>query len=382
MKQFELIKTDRHSTARRGRLTVLHGRMDTPAFMPVGTRGSVKGLTPQQIYDTGSQMILANTYHLLLRPGVETAAALGGLHGLAGWNGPMLTDSGGYQVFSLNTLNRIGDDGVEFASHIDGTKIYLDAKIATEAQNRLGADVMMCFDECTPWPCPQERLEKAVERTIRWAHQCKKIHANDRQMLFGIVQGGVDLALRSRCAEALAPMSFDGYAVGGLSVGEGHEAMVATVRHTTALLPADKPRYLMGVGMPADIVEAVRAGVDMFDCVLPTRNGRNAYAFTNDGPIRLRNNIYAQDIRPIETGCVCPACRTFSRGAIRHFFNVGEMLGPILASLHNIYYYQRLMSTIRTRIENGSFDEWADAFVEKNKNENQYEPECNKEPVQ
>lgn len=373
MKHFELIRTDRYSAARRGRLTTPHGAVETPAFMPVGTRGSVKGLLPEQVRQTGTEMVLANTYHLLLRPGTDVVAALGDLHGLSGWNGPILTDSGGYQVFSLSTLNRVGDDGVEFASHIDGAKIYLDAKIATETQNRLGADIIMCFDECTPWPCPQQRLKQAVERTIRWAEQCKAAHGNDRQMLFGIVQGGVDLTLRSRCAEALVPMDFDGYAIGGLSVGEGHDLMTATVRHTAALLPVDKPRYLMGVGMPVDMVEAVRAGVDMFDCVLPTRNGRNAFAFTADGPIRMRNSAYAQDTGPIEADCPCPACRWFSRGAIRHFFNVGEMLGPILVSLHNLTYYQRLMTQIRKQIEDGTFDTWADAFVEKHKNENQCE---------
>lgn len=373
MKHFELIRTDRYSAARRGRLTTPHGAVETPAFMPVGTRGSVKGLLPEQVRQTGAEMVLANTYHLLLRPGTDVVAALGDLHGLTGWIGPILTDSGGYQVFSLSTLNRVGDDGVEFASHIDGAKIYLDAKIATETQNRLGADIIMCFDECTPWPCPQQRLKQAVERTIRWAEQCKAAHGNDRQMLFGIVQGGVDLTFRSRCAEALVPMDFDGYAIGGLSVGEGHDLMTATVRHTAALLPEDKPRYLMGVGMPVDMVEAVRAGVDMFDCVLPTRNGRNAFAFTADGPIRMRNSVYAQDTGPIEADCPCPACRRFSRGAIRHFFNVGEMLGPILVSLHNLTYYQRLMTQIRKQIEDGTFDTWADAFVEKHKNENQCE---------
>ncbi len=374
MKRFERIGNDTRSAARRGRLITPHGDVETPAFMPVGTRGSVKGLTPEQIRQTGTHIILANTYHMLLRPGADIVASLGDLHGLTGWDGPILTDSGGYQVFSLSTLNRIGDDGVEFASHIDGARITLNARIATETQNRLGADIIMCFDECTPWPCPEERLVKAVERTIRWAGQCKEAHGNDRQMLFGIVQGGTDNGLRSHCADALIPMDFDGYAIGGLSVGEGHGPMVATVRFTAPLLPVDKPRYLMGVGMPVDIVEAVRAGVDMFDCVLPTRNGRNAFAFTAEGPMRMRNSFYTRDTRPIEEGCPCPACRQFSRGAIRHFFNVGEMLGPILVSLHNINYYQRLMSDIRTQIEKGTFDTWANAFVEKHKNEDQCEP--------
>lgn len=362
-KGFELLAQDGQSAARRGRLYTPHGSVETPAFMPVGTRGAVKGLLPDQIRQTGSQIILANTYHMLLRPGPEIVAALGDLHGLMGWNSPILTDSGGYQVFSLSSLNRVGDDGVEFASHIDGAKIYLDAATATRVQNQLGADVIMCFDECAPWPCLPERLERAVERTVRWARQCKQAHSNPRQMLFGIVQGGTDVSLRRRCAEALIPMDFDGYAIGGLSVGEGHTLMAATVRQTAPMLPENKPRYLMGVGLPIDIVQAVRAGVDMFDCVLPTRNGRNAYVFTENGPLRLRNQAYAQDTAPIEPGCDCAACRHFSRGAIRHFFNVGEMLGPILASLHNIRYYQRLMAQIRRQIELKQFEAWAQDFL-------------------
>lgn len=368
-KGFELICVDSVSAARRGRLHTPYGTVETPTFMPVGTRGTVKGLLPDQLRQTGSQMILANTYHLLLRPGPDVVAALGGLHRMMAWDGPILTDSGGYQVFSLSSLNRVGDEGVEFASHIDGCKIYLDAATATRVQNQLGADVIMCFDECAPWPCPAEQLEKAVERTIRWAAQCKQAHNNERQMLFGIVQGGTHMSLRRRCVEALIPMDFDGYALGGLSVGEGHLLMIETVRQTAPLLPENKPRYLMGVGMPMDIVQAVRAGIDMFDCVLPTRNGRNAYVFTDNGPVRLRNQIYAQDTAPIEQGCDCAACRHFSRGAIRHFFNVGEMLGPILASLHNIRYYQRLMAQIRRQIELKQFDAWAQMFLERHRNE-------------
>ena len=369
MKSYELLNEDRDSRARRGRLLTAHGTVETPVFMPVGTRGCVKGITPTQLAETGARIVLANTYHMLLRPGPDVVESLGDLHGLMGWDGPILTDSGGYQVFSLSTLTRIGEDGVEFASHIDGAKIYLDPVVATQTQNRLGADVIMCFDECTPWPCPEKHLKQAVERTIRWARQCKDTHANDRQLLFGIVQGGVDVDLRSACAQELIPMDFDGYAIGGLSVGEGHEHMVRTVEHTAALLPAEKGRYLMGVGMPVDIVEAVRAGVDMFDCVLPTRNGRNAYAFTNDGPIRLRNSQYVADTEPIEAGCECYTCRHFGKGTLRHFFNVGEMLGPILVSIHNLTYYQRLMETIRSQIENGTFNEWADEFCLKHKNE-------------
>ncbi len=356
---FELISQATNCSARRGKLTTTHGVVQTPVFIPVGTRGTVKGLTPKQLEQTGSAILLANTYHMLLRPGVEVLQALGGLHKLTGWKGPILTDSGGYQVFSLSTLNRIGDEGVEFASHIDGEKIYLDAKIVTETQNRLGADIIMCFDECASFPCERDRLEKAVQRTIRWAGQCKETHRNAEQLLFGIVQGGIDLQLRELCAAQLCELDFDGYAIGGLSVGEGYDNMAKTAEYTAALLPDDKPRYLMGVGMPADIIAAVRAGADMFDCVLPTRNGRNACAFTKNGYLRLRNNVNINNTATIEADCPCYCCRNFSRGALRHFFNVGEMLGPILVSIHNITFYQRLMSEIRQRIENDTFADWA-----------------------
>ncbi|MBM4104375.1 MAG: tRNA guanosine(34) transglycosylase Tgt [Planctomycetes bacterium] len=363
MNSFDLLKTDSRTAARLGLLKTVHGLVSTPVFMPVGTRGTVKGITPEHLAKTGTSIVLANTYHLMIRPGVEVVESLGGLHSLMGWPGPILTDSGGFQVFSLATLNRIGDDGVEFASHIDGAKLYLDAKTATAAQNKLGADMIMCFDECTPYPCQPQRLQKAVERTIRWAGQCKEAHGNREQLLFGIVQGGLDKQLRQVCADALAAMDFAGYAMGGLSVGETHEQMIETVNFTAPLLPADKPRYLMGVGTPADIVAAVRAGMDMFDCVLPTRNGRNAFAFTATGPIRLRNNMYLKDTSPVEPGCSCYCCRHFSKGAIRHFFNVGEMMGPILVSLHNIAYYQRLMNEIRQRITDGTFAEWSAKFI-------------------
>lgn len=364
MSVFEITFQDTNCSARRARLETAGGVIQTPVFMPVGTRGSVKGLTPRQLKDTGSEVILANTYHLMLRPGVEAVQALGGLHNLMSWDGPILTDSGGYQVFSLSTLNRVGDDGVEFASHIDGEKIYIDAKIATDVQNRLGADIIMCFDECAPFPCGKKDLEKAVLRTIRWARQCKDAHRNDRQLLFGIVQGGIDLQLRSYCAEELVKLDFDGFAIGGLSVGEGHDNMIKAVEHTSQHLPDGRVRYLMGVGMPADIIAAVRAGVDMFDCVLPTRNGRNAFAFTNAGPVRLRNNTHIDDSAPIEEDCGCYCCRNFSRGTLRHFFNVGEMLGPILVSIHNLTFYQNLMDRIAERIEDNTFDEWAAEWIE------------------
>jgi len=308
---------------------------------------------------------LANTYHLMIRPGVETVEKLGGLHKLMSWDGPILTDSGGYQVFSLSQLTRINDDSVEFASHVDGKKIHLNARIATEIQNRLGADIIMCFDQCTPFPCEESEVEKAVERTIRWAFGCKQAHSNPEQLLFGIVQGGIILPLRASCASELVKLDFDGYAIGGLSVGEGHENMKKTVAYTAALLPENKPRYLMGAGTPADIIAAVMCGIDMFDCVLPTRNGRNAFAFTENGPIRLRNSTHVTDAEPIEAGCDCYCCRNFSRGAIRHFFNVSEMLGPILVSLHNLSFYQKLMAKIRQTLKNNEFSAWATENLKK-----------------
>jgi len=365
MPSFRLVAKDGGSRARRGVLSTGHGEVQTPVFMPIGTAGAVKGVTPEQLRLTGAEMVLANTYHLMLRPGVEQVEELGGLHRLMAWDGPILTDSGGYQIFSLNALTKITDAGVEFASHVDGAKFHLDAKGATQIQNRLGADVIMCFDQCTPYPCDEAELKVAVRRTVSWARQCKDAHQRSGQALFGIVQGGVDLDIRTRCAQELVRIDFDGYAIGGLSVGEGHENMVRTVSHTTGLLPEEKPRYLMGAGTPADIVGAVAEGVDMFDCVLPTRNGRNAYAFTESGPIRLRNSSHIGDNDPIEAGCECYCCENFSRGALRHFFNVKEMLGPILVSIHNLTFYQRLMRQIRQAIEQGCYGKWAGERLEK-----------------
>jgi len=365
MSNFEVFSTDSRSAARRGLLTTACGEVETPVFVPVGTAGVVKGITPQQLKETGTVLVLANTYHLLLRPGVETVEKLGGLHKLMAWSAPILTDSGGYQIFSLSPLTKIDDDGVEFASHIDGATIYLNAEVATKIQNRLGADIIMCFDQCTPFPCSESQLTKAVERTIHWAKRAKQAHNNAEQLLFGIVQGGINLPLREQCALELVKLDFDGYAIGGLSVGEGHENMMRTVSHTTRILPQDKPRYLMGVGTPANIVAAVKAGVDMFDCVLPTRNGRNAFAFTENGPLRLRNNMYITDTLPIEAGCDCYCCRNFSRAALRHFFNVGEMLGPILVSLHNLRFYQRLMAKIRQVLKENRFADWAEEQLRK-----------------
>jgi len=374
MGNFEVLhKEQGGGAARRGVLSTSHGKVQSPCFMPVGTSGAVKGITPAQLEECGADIILANTYHLLLRPGVETVETLGGLHKFMSWDGPILTDSGGYQIFSLgprfakkkanegtrSPLREVTDDGVCFASHVDGSKLYLNAETAIEIQNRLGADIIMPLDECVPFPCETARVKRAVERTIRWAKRCRDSHSNPEQMLFGIVQGGTEPELRSYCAGELVKLDFDGYAIGGLSVGEGHEDMTNTVLHTCGELPESAPRYLMGVGMPADIIAAVRAGIDMFDCVLPTRNGRNAYAFTENGPVRMRNNAHIKSREPIEQDCQCYCCRSFSRGTIRHFFKAGEMLGPMLVSLHNLMFFQRLMAGIRQALDNGEFEKWS-----------------------
>ena len=355
--RFDLLASDAPRThARLGRVATRHGSFDTPAFMPVGTQGTIKGVLPDQVAATGSQIILANTYHLMLRPGEKVVAALGDLHRFMAWPGPILTDSGGYQVFSLSDINRITDDGVTFKSHVDGSVVQLTPARSVQVQNDLGADIIMAFDECPPADAPAEYQRAAVERTLRWGETCLAAHArpND-QSLFGIVQGGTDLALRDECAGRLVAMDFPGYAVGGLAVGEGFEATRAVLESVTPKLPAQKPRYLMGVGFPRDIVAAVACGIDMFDCVLPTRNGRNAYAFTHFGPLRLRNSRFAAADSPIEPGCDCYACGHFTRGSIRHFFFAGEMLGPVLVSVHNIRFYQRLMADIRQAVGAGTF---------------------------
>ena len=364
MNVFEITKKDTQSNARTGLLRTEHGTIKTPVFMPVGTRAAVKGILPCQLRDAGSQIVLANTFHLMLRPGVEIIQKAGGLHSFMAWDGPILTDSGGFQVFSLSSINSTDDEGTEFSSPYDGAKIKLDAAGATNIQNRLGADIIMCFDQCSAYDAAPKEQEKAVERTIRWAKICRESHSNSKQLLFGIVQGQTDENLRENCAKELIKMDFPGYALGGLSVGEGTENMIKTVRFTAPLLPEDKPRYLMGVGTPADIIQAVGAGVDMFDCVMPTRNGRNALAFTQNGAIRLRNAAYIDDFTPVDPLCGCICCKTFSKSAIRHFFNTGEMLGPIMLALHNIVFYHNLMDKIRQNIENGAFNSWAAEVLE------------------
>ena len=353
--RFETLSRDPGSAARVGRLETPHGAVETPVFMPVGTQATVKGLTPEQVRSTGSTMVLANTYHLALRPGEDVVKSLGGLHAFMGWDGPILTDSGGFQVFSMSDRTKMSENGVVFHSHLDGRRIELTPESATRIQQDLGADVAMCFDHCPALPASKEQVADAVGRTIRWATRCKAAHTRPDQALFGIVQGGAHVDLRAECAEALVSLDFDGYAVGGVSVGESREQVRLALEVTTHLLPDDRPRYLMGVGRPQDILDAVATGIDMFDCVLPTRNGRNATCLTDLGPVKLRNAAHKRDPGPIEAGCECPACRTFSRAYLRHLFLAKEMLGPILASLHNVFYLQRLTRRIREAITAGRF---------------------------
>jgi len=325
--------------------------------MPVGTQATVKGLEIDQLRATGTQIVLANTYHLALRPGAEVVRELGGLHRFMGWDGPILTDSGGFQLVSLAQRTKVTEEEAEFQSHIDGRTIALSPERAVEIQAKLGSDIAMVLDHVVPLPSPPDVVRDATERTVRWAQRCREAAKRDDQALFAIVQGGLDGDLRVRCAEQLAKLQFDGYAVGGLSVGETPEEMVRTLDLTVPAMPADRPRYLMGVGRPEDLLEAIRRGIDLFDCVLPTRNGRNAMAFTDQGGLKLRNRRYERDESPIEDGCPCPACRR-SRGYIRHLFMAGEMLGPILLSIHNITYYQRLLADARSAIARGRFEEF------------------------
>jgi queuine tRNA-ribosyltransferase len=352
---FETLARDIGSAARVGRLRTPHGDVETPVFMPVGTQATVKGLTPDQIRATGSAMLLANTYHLALRPGEGVVSALGGLHEFMGWDGPILTDSGGFQVFSMADRVKLTESGVAFRSHLDGSLLDLTPERAMQIQQDLGADVIMCLDQCPALPASKEAIAEAVGRTVRWARRCKDSHDRPDQALFGIVQGGAHADLRAECAEGLVAMDFDGYAIGGVSVGEDREQVRLALEVSTPLLPDDKARYLMGVGRPQDILDAVATGIDMFDCVLPTRNGRNATCLTDQGPVKLRNAAHRVDPRPIEEGCPCLACRKFSRAYLRHLFIAREMLGPILASIHNVTYLQRLTSRIREAIREGRF---------------------------
>lgn len=358
---FEVLATV--NKARRGRIYTPHGAIDTPAFMPVGTRATVKGVTPAQLAESGAQIVLANTYHLCLRPGAETVAKLGGLHRMMGWDGAILTDSGGFQVFSLTALRKIDDGGVVFRSHIDGTVITLTPESSILAQNQLGADIIMAFDECPALPAEPAALAEAVRRSLHWAARSKAAHCRDDQALYGIVQGGLDLPSRRQCLAELVQIGFDGYAIGGLSVGEPPAAMWSFLSEFAHELPSDRPRYLMGVGTPQDLVEAVIAGVDQFDCVLPTRNGRKGYAFTSMGVLRLRNARHRESTAPLDAECACYACQRFSRGYIRHLLHCGESLGATLVSIHNLAFYQGLMAQMRAALEQGDFDRWRAAFV-------------------
>jgi queuine tRNA-ribosyltransferase len=323
--------------------------------MPVGTQGSVKGLEIEQLAATGSQMILANTYHLALRPGAEVVQALGGLHGFTGWKGPILTDSGGFQIFSLAEQVRVDEERALFRSHVDGREISLSPEGAVAIQEQLGSDVAMVLDHVVGLPSPPDLVRLACERSIRWAQRCREAHRRCDQALFAIVQGGLDPVLRRNCAEGLAQLDFEGYAIGGLSVGESTAEMVQVLEQTTPALPHNRPRYLMGVGRPEDLLAGIRQGIDLFDCVMPTRNGRNALAFTDSGPVRIRNAGFRSDNRPLDAECHCAACQR-SLGYLRHLFTAGEMLGPILLSIHNLTYYQRLVREAREAIEDDRFD--------------------------
>ena len=356
----------RDGTARRGRLSTAHGTVETPAFMTVGTAGTVKGLLPEQVAASGAEMILGNTYHLMLRPGAERVGALGGLHAFMNWPGPILTDSGGFQVMSLAKLREITEDGVTFKSHVDGAPHRLTPERAIEIQHLLDADVTMVLDECTPFPVAEAEAAQSMGLSLRWAERCKSAFvARPGYGLFGIVQGSVIPQLRQKSAAALTAIGFDGYAVGGLAVGEGQAAMLDMLDVTVPVLPDTQPRYLMGVGTPDDMIQAVRRGIDLFDCVLPTRSGRTGQAFTARGKLNLRNARHRDDPRPVDPDCSCPTCKSYSRAYLRHLFLAGEMLGPILLSLHNLHHYQHLMAGLRAAIEAGALADFAEATERK-----------------
>jgi len=347
--------------ARRGRLVLDRGTVETPAFMPVGTAGTVKGLTPEEVREAGAEMLLANTYHLYLRPGHERVNALGGLHRFMHWDRPILTDSGGYQVFSMADLNDVHEEGVTFRSYIDGTVHALTPEKSMEVQSALESDVAMAFDECPSATASSDAIERAVDRTTAWARRCREAYTGPG-VLFGIVQGGVDPGLRERSAKELAALDFPGYAIGGLSVGETPEATVETARRTAEFLPGDRPRYLMGVGRPEDLVRAVGAGIDMFDCVMPTRNARNGTLFHRDGRFNIKRTEFRADPRPVDENCGCPACRNYSRAYLRHLFVSGEMLGLRLNTLHNLQYYLDLMRDLREAIESQRYEAFKREF--------------------
>jgi queuine tRNA-ribosyltransferase len=385
-KIFELLATDRHSKARHGRLTSAHGEIDTPAFMPVGTQGSVKGVSPRELRELHSQIVLGNTYHLFVRPGLDVLKHFGGLHNFMNWNGPILTDSGGYQIFSLAKLRKITEEGVEFQNHIDGARAFISPEIAMEIQLLLGSDIAMALDECVPYPCEYDYAAQSAEMTTRWAKRCKERKEENAErptsnaqrpieesinyqpstmnsLLFGIVQGGTFEDLRKQSAQAIVDLDFDGYAIGGVSVGEPENEMMRAIEWAEPLLPGNKPRYAMGLGTPPQLLELIARGMDMFDCVLPTRLARNGTAFTATGTINLKNAEFILDKNPIEENCMCDACHQFSRGYIRHLIKSEEILGLRLITLHNLHFYLNLMNQARAEIEKGTFDQFRKAFV-------------------
>lgn len=357
-------KLSQSGRARRGRLTLEHGTIETPVFMPVGTYGTVKGMLPRDIEEIQAQIILGNTFHLYLRPGLDVIKQHGGLHQFIRWNKPILTDSGGFQVFSLGKMRKIAEDGVTFRSPIDGSKVFLSPEISMQIQHVLNSDIVMIFDECTPYPATHQQAQESLQLSLRWAKRCKDEHnkLNNVNALFGIIQGGMYEDLRDESLNGLLEIGFDGYAIGGLSVGEPKEEMIKVLDYLPNKMPHDKPRYLMGVGKPEDIVEAVRRGIDMFDCVMPTRNARNGHYFVTDGLVRIRNSRYRFDENPLDAHCDCYTCQNFTRAYLYHLEKCGEMLASMLGTIHNLRYYQRLMEMIRQALDEDKFDEFVADF--------------------
>ena len=359
LNSFEILSKDSITSARLGRIKTAHGEVTTPVFMPVGTQGIVKAMTHKMLDDLGVEIILGNTYHLYLRPGHELIRSMGGLHEFISWQKPILTDSGGFQVFSMNDLNRVTEEGVHFRSHIDGSAHLLTPEKSIEIQRALGADIIMAFDECTPYPATKQQAKESADLTARWADRSKKANSDNRKSaLFGIVQGGMFKDLRTESAERITAVGFDGYALGGLSVGEPKDLMFEMIEHTIPLIPEEKPHYLMGSGMPTDIIKAVAAGIDMFDCVLPTRNARNGYVFTPGGKIIIKHNKYHMDENPLDESCRCYTCRNFSRAYLRHLHMADEISAAILMTLHNLYFFLDLVNQIRQALKSGNFGNW------------------------
>ncbi|MCW8901855.1 MAG: tRNA guanosine(34) transglycosylase Tgt [Gammaproteobacteria bacterium] len=361
--KFELDKTE--GFARRGRLVFERGSVETPAFMPVGTYGTVKAMTPEELTDLGAQIVLGNTFHLMLRPGTEIIKKHGDLHNFMHWQGPILTDSGGFQVWSLGKLRKITEEGVKFNSPIDGSKVFMGPEESMQVQRDLGSDIVMIFDECTPYPAEEKEVRESMELSLRWAKRSKEAHGDNPSALFGIVQGGMYESLRETSLNGLKEIGFDGYAIGGLSVGEAKEEMIKVLDHLKTRMPEDHPRYLMGVGTPEDIVEAVRRGIDMFDCVMPTRNARNGFLFTSKGMVRIRNAKYADDTGPVDDECDCYTCKNYSRSYLRHLDKTKEILGSRLNTIHNLYYYQHVMAGLRDAIAKGELDKFVTEFYAK-----------------